>query len=94
MFVGAVSDNFDERIEQKMFHAEIVVDHEKVAQEMKSYQPIPEILSFVNEKGEDMMKQLIEENYKKVKFDIFKIIEKEMERIKADPDLQHLIPKE
>ena len=27
MFVGAVADNFDERIEQKIFHAEIVVDH-------------------------------------------------------------------
>ncbi len=26
MFVGAVSDNFDERIDQKIFHAEIVVD--------------------------------------------------------------------
>jgi hypothetical protein len=26
MFVGAVSDNFDERIEQKIFHAEIVVE--------------------------------------------------------------------
>ena len=25
MFVGAVADNFDERIEQKIFHAEIVV---------------------------------------------------------------------
>ena len=30
MFVGAVADNFDERIEQKIFHAEIVVDNEKV----------------------------------------------------------------
>lgn len=27
MFVGTVSDNFDERIEQKIFHAEIVVDN-------------------------------------------------------------------
>jgi hypothetical protein len=27
MFVGSVSDNFDERIEQKIFHAEIVVDN-------------------------------------------------------------------
>ena len=26
MFVGAVADNFDERIEQKLFHAEIVID--------------------------------------------------------------------
>ncbi|BFO67356.1 conjugal transfer protein MobC [Chryseobacterium sp. KCF3-3] len=94
MFVGAVSDNFDERIEQKMFHAEIVVDHEKVADETKSYQPIPEILSFVNEHGEDRMTALIEENYKKVKLDIVRIIENEMERIKADPELQHLIPKE
>ncbi|UTX48850.1 conjugal transfer protein MobC [Chryseobacterium sp. MA9] len=94
MFVGAVSDNFDERIEQKMFHAEIVVDHEKVAAETKSYQPIPEILSFVNENGEDRMTPLIEENYKKVKLDIVTIIENEMERIKADPELQHLIPKE
>ena len=31
IFVGAVSDNFDERIEQKIFHGEIVVDNEKVA---------------------------------------------------------------
>ena len=29
MFVGAVADNFDERIEQKIFHCEIVVDNEK-----------------------------------------------------------------
>jgi hypothetical protein len=35
MFVGSVSDNFDERIEQKIFHAEIVVDNEKVAAETK-----------------------------------------------------------
>ncbi|WPO89341.1 conjugal transfer protein MobC [Chryseobacterium sp. HR92] len=93
MFVGAVSDNFDERIEQKMFHAEIVVNHKEVTTETKSYQPIPEILSFVNEHGEDKMAQLIEENYKKVKLDMVTIIENEMERIKADPELQHLIPK-
>ncbi len=30
MFVGAVSDNFDERIRQKIFHAEIVVDNKRV----------------------------------------------------------------
>lgn len=37
MFVGAVSDNFDERIDQKIFHAEIVVDNAKVAKETKNY---------------------------------------------------------
>jgi hypothetical protein len=93
MFVGAVSDNFDERIEQKIFHAEIVVDNEKVAAETKTYQKIPEILSFVNEQGEDMMKAEIEANYKQIKQDIIGIVSDELERIKKDPDLQHLVPK-
>ncbi len=41
MFVGAVSDNFDERIDQKIFHAEIVVDVAKVSAETKAYQLSP-----------------------------------------------------
>lgn len=49
IFVGAVSDNFDERIDQKIFHAEIVVDSVKVSAEMKAYQPIPVIVEFKNE---------------------------------------------
>ncbi len=91
MFVGSVSDNFDERIDQKIFHAEIVVDNEKVAAETKVYQKIPEILSFVDEHGEDKMKQDIDSNYRQIKQDIVQIIEKELERIKNDPDLQHLV---
>ena len=91
MFVGAVSDNFEERIEQKIFHAEIVVDNEKVAAETKVYQRIPEILSFVDEQGEDKMKQEIETNYKQIKQDIVQVIKTELERIKNDPDLQHLM---
>ncbi|MBK1442286.1 YWFCY domain-containing protein [Parapedobacter sp. ISTM3] len=91
MFVGSVSDNFDERIEQKIFHAEIVVDNEKVAAETKAYQQIPQILSFVNEQGEDKMKQQIENNYKQIKADILNIVVSEMERIKNDPNLQHLV---
>src|SRR5690554_74391 len=94
MFVGSVSDNFDERIEQKIFHAEIVVDNEKVASETKDYQKIPQILSFVDEQGEDKMKQEIEANYRKIKTDILHIVESEMERIKNDPNLQHLIQQE
>lgn len=94
IFVGAVSDNFDERIEQKIFHAEIVVDNEKVASETKDYQKIPEILSFVNDHGEDTMKQVIDANYREIKQDVVQIIEKELERIKNDPDLQHLVQPE
>lgn len=91
MFVGSVSDNFDERIEQKIFHAEIVVDNERVVSETKAYQKIPQILSFVNEQGEDKMKHEIDSNYRQIKQDIVLIIESEMERIKNDPNLQHLV---
>jgi len=91
MFVGAISDNFDERIEQKIFHAEIVVDNEKVVAETKAYHKIPQILSFVDENGEDIMKQQIEANYRQVKQDIVSVIDSELERIKTDPDLQHLV---
>ncbi|MCH5685470.1 YWFCY domain-containing protein [Niabella sp. W65] len=94
MFVGAVSDNFDERIEQKIFHAEIVVDNEKVAAETKAYKKIPQIFSFTDENGADNMKQEIEANYRQVKLDIVQVISNEMDRIKNDPDLQHLIPQE
>ncbi|MBZ4036724.1 YWFCY domain-containing protein [Flavobacterium sp. 17A] len=93
MFVGAVSDNFEERIEQKIFHAEIVVDNAKVAEETKHYQKIPQILSFIDENGKDEMKHQIEANYRKVKTDVLLIIEEELERIKNDPDLQHLVQK-
>ncbi len=91
MFVGAVSDNFDERIEQKIFHAEIVVDSTKVSAEMKAYQPIPIIAEFTNEDGSDNLKETIEANYKCVKQDILTLVASEFERIKNDPALRQLI---
>ena len=91
MFVGAVSDNFDERIDQKIFHAEIVVDSAKVSAEMKQYQPIPKINAFQNKDGSDNLKETIEANYKRVKQEIIVLIEKEIKRIKDDPSLCHLI---
>ena len=91
MFVGAVSDNFDERIEQKIFHAEIVVDSAKVSAEMKVYQSIPTIADFKNEDGSDNLKETIEANYKRVKQDILSLVSSEIERIKNNPHLSHLI---
>ena len=91
MFVGAVSDNFDERIEQKIFHAEIVVDVAKVSAEAKAYQPIPIIAEFLNEDGSDNLNETIEANYKSVKQEILSLVESEIERIKNDPNLKHLI---
>ena len=94
MFVGAVSDNFDERIDQKIFHAEIVVDSAKVSAEMKTYHPIPAIVEFTDEEGKDILKETIEENYKRVKRDVLNLVGKETERIKSDPSLSYLIKKE
>ena len=91
MFVGAVSDNFDERIDQKIFHAEIVVDSTKISAEMKVYQPIPIIADFINEDGSDNLKETIEANYRKVKQEIFLLVDSEIERIKNDSSLQHLV---
>ena len=91
MFVGAVSDNFDERIEQKIFHAEIVVDVAKVSAETKAYQPIPIIADFTNEDGSDNLKETIEANYKRVKQEVLSLIELEIERIKTTPSLSYLI---
>ena len=94
MFVGAVSDNFDERIEQKIFHAEIVVDSAKVSAEMKAYQPIPIIAEFTKEDGSDNLRETIEANYKRVKQEVLSLVDSEIERIKNDPTLKHLIKKE
>ena len=91
MFVGAVSDNFDERIDQKIFHAEIVVDSAKVSAEMKAYQPIPVIVDFKNEDGLNKQKESIEANYRKVKEEILSLVDSEIMRIKNDPKLAHLI---
>lgn len=91
MFVGAVSDNFDERIEQKIFHAEIVVDSAKVSAEMKAYKKIPVIAEFIDSDGNDILRETIESNYRRVKQEIIALVESEAERIKNDPELSKLL---
>ena len=93
MFVGSVADNFDERIEQKIFHAEIVIDNDKVKAETAAYVPIPEISSFVGEDGKDHMEEIVKENYYRVKADVAELVRREIARIEADPDLAKLLPK-
>ena len=93
MFVGSVSDNFTERIEQKIFHAEIVVDTDKVKREESHYQPIPIINDFKDTDGNDCMKQAIQDNYNQIKEDVKQIVKDELERIAADENLKHLIQK-
>ena len=93
MFVGSVSDNFDERIEQKIFHAEIVIDNAKVSAETKRYKPIPVITDFTDAEGNDRMREKIQENYNRIKAEVKQIVKDELERIKNDESLSHLLPK-
>ena len=93
MFVGSVSDNFDERIEQKIFHAEIVVDNEKVAAETAAYKPIPIFTDFSDPNGNDTMKEKIQQNYTQIKADVKEIVDRELKRIADDPVLSKLLEK-
>jgi hypothetical protein len=94
MFVGAVSDNFDERIDQKIFHAEIVVDNAKVAKETKSYRPIPIITDFRDENGNDNMDAMVMQNYTRIKDEVKQIVADELERVKQIPELARFIKTE
>ena len=94
MFVGAVADNFDERIEQKIFHCEIVVDNEKVKRETARYVKLPQIIDFTDKDGNDRMQEEIQANYERIRQEVRQIVEDEITRIKNDPELCHLIKEE
>ncbi len=82
-FVGIVADNPEQKIDLKAFHSEIINDHEAIREEENHYQEIPPIREVDND--------TIQLNYTQVKDDIKWLIESEIERIKNDPELAHLI---
>ncbi|WP_370584485.1 type IV secretory system conjugative DNA transfer family protein [Parapedobacter sp. ISTM3] len=82
-FVGAVADNPDQKIPQKIFHNEIINDHEALAAEEKAYIPIP--------KPRMVTATEIEDNYRRIKDEVMAIVDEEMERIYNDPELAHLL---
>lgn len=94
IFVGAVENNFDEWIERKFFHCEIVVDNECVAAETKASKKIPVITNFVDENGVDRIKEMIKENYDRIKAEVKQIVADKLQRKKDEPDLCHLLWKE
>lgn len=94
-FVGSVADNFGEEIDQKIFHSRIIVDSAKVSAEMKAYKKIPIVNEFKDENGNDIMQEQIERNYSRIKDEVEQIVQDEMDRIKADPELRkRLLPDE
>lgn len=92
MFVGSVCDSVETPIKQKIFHARIIVDNEQIKRETESYVPIPEISSFRDADGIDRMDEIIQNNYNQVKADVRQVVERELKRIAADPNLAKLLP--
>jgi len=82
-FVGMVADNPDAPIKLKTFHCKIINDHAAIKAEEDSYKPLPEIRQVTPIE--------IQNNYIQIKNDVVDIIETEIERIKNDPDLSHLL---
>jgi DNA-binding transcriptional regulator YbjK len=66
-FVGMVADNPDQKIDLKVFHSEILNDHQAIRKEEESYKPIPAVRK--------ISQQEIQENYYRIKQDIGRIIE-------------------
>lgn len=81
-FVGMVADNPNQRIPQKMFHAEFVQDNGAIAKEHNTYLPIPSTQADSKE---------IVDCYMQVKKEIKVLVEDEIERMMNDPELVGLI---
>ncbi|NLU91392.1 conjugal transfer protein MobC [Chitinophaga sp. Ak27] len=81
-FVGILADNPDQVIKYKAFHTAIQNDHEAIKSEESKYKQLP------CSKVTDMD---LQNNYILIKNDIIDLVGTEIERIKNDPDLAHLI---
>ena len=91
MFEAVFTENFNERIEQKIFHCEIVVDADKVKREESAYKNTPVITDFTDADGNDRMKETVQANYRRIKEEVKQIVQEELERIAGDDNLKHLL---
>ncbi len=66
-FVGMVADDPKQKIELKIFHSEIINDHDALRKEVEAYQPIPEVRK--------VTPQEIQQVYMNIKEDIHQIIQ-------------------
>lgn len=88
-FVGMVADDPTQKINLKVFHAEIINDHDAIAKEEAGYKPLPEVQNVSN--------TMVIENYQRIKLEVQSIIEDYLasvqEEIKAAMvDFEQLIP--
>lgn len=88
-FVGAVADNFDETIKQKIFHAQLIVDS-SMTSDLAAVKPIP-VSPQLSEISDSQLSYMLETNFNNVKKDISLLIRAEIERLSNDPTLKHLV---
>ena len=69
-FVGMVSDDPDQKIGLKIFHSEILNDHEVIRNEEQQYENIPPVRSVSQEQ--------IQQNYSRIKDEVKMIIEEKL----------------
>ena len=79
-FVGMVADDPLEKIKLKMFHSEIINDHETLNTEVSNYKDIPVV--------SNVTQQQVLDNYYQVKMDIKRLIGEEVVRLKAVHDIK------
>lgn len=84
-FVGTVADTPQQPIKKKAFYCRIINDPDAIKKEEEAYKPLPVI--------RDLDEYTIMENFYKVKSDIKNIIDTEMNKIKNNPALKHLVKK-
>lgn len=82
-FVGLLADTPTEPIKFKAFHSKIQNDHDAIAKEEAAYEGLPVKRNITPEE--------VNANFQRIKDDINEIRYYEIERIKNDPNLSHLL---
>ncbi|PWV47114.1 conjugal transfer protein MobC [Chitinophaga sp. S165] len=82
-FVGMVADNPATPVKLKTFHCQIINDPDTIKAQEAAYEPLPKVreVSFLE----------VQQNYAQIKNDIAYMIENEIDRIRKDPTLAHLL---
>jgi len=81
-FCGIVADNPDQKIKLKPFHCEIVNNPDAINAEVAKYKSLPK---------SEVAQLEIQNNHIRIKNEVTDIIETEIERIRKDPNLAHLL---
>lgn len=82
-FVGMVADDPNQKIKLKIFHAEIINDHEKLKNEENSFVPLPKIRDITNE--------VVQTKYISIKKEIAEFVDMQIKLMISTPEFMKLI---